>query len=97
MAKKNKLEEQLKAGIAEYTGGVVESMKTYTCSVGSVAIRAVINNHEEQKTSEIDFLVIAQDVERCKTASPAEIAYECLEEAEYETWPPKEGPARFFC
>lgn len=96
MAKKNKLENQLKAGIEEYTGGVVESMKTYTCSVGSVAIRVVVNKHSSQETFEIDFLVIAQDVERCKTAAAQVIAYECLEEAEYETWPPKEGPARFF-
>jgi hypothetical protein len=96
--KKSQILDGIKAGVANYCDGTVETMDTYTDRVGAIAIRATVKRivRKKEKTEQVDFLVIAQDVDKCARLSPEDVAFSVLEEAEWETWPPKEGPLRFF-
>ena len=91
-----KLKDTIKQGIEVYTGRPLASCKTYTDSVGAIAIRATFvpsKSKQRDDLLELDFLIMAYDVEKCK--DPQTTA-KYLEECEFDTWPPKESGPKFF-
>ena len=84
------LKDILKAGIEEYTGREVESIKLHADSKveGAWGIRAGM---KDGKT--IDFIVSAG---WGREGTDPEHVANVLEETQFDTWPPVAGPVRFF-
>lgn len=87
--KKNKFTDALRAAIEKHTGRGVVELKTYTDSVGAVAARAQVTPETAGANLEIlDFLIIAQDVDKVTRGDdPGTWLEDCM----FEAWPPKEG------
>lgn len=90
-----KLSAVMKAGLEEYTGRKVKSIKLHPDPrvEGTWAARAVMDDDEQV----IDFFVVGNQVPgmRIELLS-AEQCAEAIEECRFDQWPPAEGPLRFF-
>lgn len=93
MSKKS-ISDVMQAGLEEYTGRKVRSIKVRQDPkvAGTWAARAVMADDGQQ----IDFFCVGNHMPKpVRESSPAEIA-EAIEECQFSKWPPPVGPVRFF-
>lgn len=91
---KKSISEVMQAGLEEYTGRKVKSIKVRQDPKvrGTWAARAVMADNEQQ----VDFFCVGNHMDKpVSQSSPEEIA-EAIEETVFSAWPPPIGPVRFF-
>ncbi len=91
----NKLSAVMKAGLEEYTGAKVKSIKLHPDPrvEGTWAARAVMEDNGQV----IDFFVVGNQVPGMRIERlTAEECAEAIEECQFDQWPPAEGKLRFF-
>lgn len=95
------IQDTLKAGIEQYTGCQVSAIKVFPDPKvdGSYGIRVTAHRKTKRgvhkKGQQMDFILTAHWQLESRTLTVA-LVEKYLEDAMFETWPPKVGTPRFF-